>query len=524
MKRYSLAVCILMLTAVSAIGQARMRKLSTSINHPSLNLYAPFVSSDGNTLMFISDNAEDFVLTPYYTFRQGSDWKEPQMLPKQLHTRLNFLRGYGLSADGKKLYISTVKQPSVGGYDIWMSDLKGSSWADPVNPGLPINTKSHEASASITTDGTVLYFMRCETMDQNNAGGCKIFTTTKQPNGEWTEPVMLPANINTGNSQTPRIMADSETLIFSSDKIPGGKGGMDLYMTRLTGKNTWSDPIALDFANTEGHDQYVSVTATSRYLLKDMKGVKKNEIVELLFPDELRPKAITKVEGKVSDGAGSNVNAYVSVRDLKTGKSIFNGRPLADGSFVIYLKEGSKYEVAVDPESSHISYFSKVIDLTEKVSQGEKLNVVLRKIEKGDSLELETVAFKSDETDLDLVSSDNELKKVVRLIESNPEHNFRINVVMTGYKEDSVQSSPELSEVVYDTLVAQYEIYDSVGQVTLSDTMEVVATYHNDRTEAQALKIKDYFVAKGIDASRISHSFDALPAEEKKIRVRVIVE
>jgi hypothetical protein len=524
MKCYAVATCIFVLAALNADGQPKMRKFSSSINHPSLNVFAPYISSDGNTIVFLSDNAEDFVLTPFYSFKQGGDWREPVMLPRSIHTRLNFLRGFGLSGDGKKLFVSTVKQPGVGGYDIWISDLKGSVWGEPVNPGLPINTKSNEACASMTSDGTVMYFMRCETMDVNRAGACKIFYTTKQGNGAWTEPVALPATINTGNSQTPRIMADGETLIFASDKMPKGKGGMDLFMTRAKGSNTWTDPVALDFVNTPDDDQYVSVTATGRYLMKDMKGPKRNEIAEYLFPDDQRPKAITKVEGKVSDGAGGNVPAYVSVRDLRTGKAMFNSRPAADGTFTLYLKEGSKYEIAVDPEASNMSFYSKTFDLTADVPQIEKVNAVIKKIVKGDSILLDNVAFKNFGTDIDLAASDNELKKLVRVIDANPSLNFRIDVTMSGYKEDSVQSAADLTQVEYDTIATQYEIYDSAGQVTMADTSKVVTTYHNDVTEEQALKVKEYLVAKGVNASRLRLSSDALPAEEKRIRVRVFAQ
>src|SRR5688500_12164913 len=100
-------------------GQAKVRKVSTVINHPSLNIYAPYISSDANAIVFLSDNAEDNALTPFFSFRENADWREPQVFPKTVYTRLNFLRGYGLSADGSTLFYSTMKSPGVGGFDIW---------------------------------------------------------------------------------------------------------------------------------------------------------------------------------------------------------------------------------------------------------------------------------------------------------------------------------------------------------------------------------------------------------------------
>ncbi|NJM24373.1 MAG: exo-alpha-sialidase [Bacteroidia bacterium] len=164
-----------------------------------------------------------------------------------------------------------------------MSERRGDYWQEPKNLTAPINSAGHEASVTVSADGKMIFFTRCEKMDQRSATGCAIYVSRKKGNGQWDEPSALPDFINTGNSQTPRIMADGETLYFASDKMPGSQGGMDLYVTRLK-ETTWSKPLALDFANTEKDDQYVSVTALGRYLLRDTKGSRKNELVEYLIP------------------------------------------------------------------------------------------------------------------------------------------------------------------------------------------------------------------------------------------------
>src|SRR5688500_12647389 len=185
-------VCVALVGSLELIGQAKVRKLSTIINHPSLNLYAPYVSADANALVFLSDNAEDNALTPFFSFRENADWKEPQVLPKNVNTSLNSMRGYGLSADGSTLFISTMRSPGGGGVDICACTWEGSAWTNPVNLGAPINSRSHEACASLTPDGKSLYFMRCEKMDQIKADQCKLFRVDKKSNGLWGEPVELP--------------------------------------------------------------------------------------------------------------------------------------------------------------------------------------------------------------------------------------------------------------------------------------------------------------------------------------------
>ena len=516
-------LAIATLFAVEGNSQAKVRKLSTIINHPSLNLFAPYISSDANALIFLSDNAEDHALTAFYTFRDKADWKEPQVLPKSVNTRLNFLRGYGLSADGGELYFSTMKSPGVGGFDICVSEWKGA-WANPVNLAAPINSKGHEACPSLTPDGNTLYFMRCERMDQNKADNCRLFRAIKKSNGQWGEPEELPEAINTGNSQSPRIMADGETLVFSSDKMPNNKRGMDLYVSRLRG-GAWSAPTALDFVNTGKDDQYISVAALGRYILRDSPGARKNELVEYLIPEDVRPKGMMKIDGKVVDTEGKSVPAYVSIVDLQTGKRIYNGRPNRDGSFLVYAMEGSRYELSVDPEQADKSYYTKIFDLTSgNIPQVEKVNAILRPFLPGDEISLEGIVFNPSTGNLDLQASDGELKRFVRVVTGNPGLKFELEILLEGYQQDSIQSAPDLTEVKYDSVPSLYIDIDSLGQLFERDTMMVKAIYHNDRTPQQLQALRDYLISKGADENNLTGFVNATLAplpEQRKTTVKV---
>lgn len=493
-------------------GQAKVRKLSTIINHPSINLFAPYVSADANALVFLSDNAEDHVLTPFFSFRENADWQEPKVLPKNIHTRLNFLRGYGLSANGNTLYFSTMKSPGVGGFDIFTSEWTGSSWTNPVNMAAPINSRGHEACASITPDGKSMYFMRCERMDQNKAENCTIFRVDRKSNGQWDEPEELPALINTGNSQSPRIMADGETLIFSSDKMSYNKGGMDLYMTKLV-NGEWSSPVALEFVNTETDDQYVSVSGLGRYLLRDSRGDRKYQLVEYLIPENIRPKGMMKIVGKVADPGGKPLPAYISLIDLHSGNRTYSGRPDSDGSFLIYAKEGTRYELAIDPEHANRTYYSKIYDLTsDTVPQVDKIYAVLKPLLPGEEFLLEGISFEDHSSELDLAGSESQLKRLVRVVTNNPDLKFEIQVLLEGYQEDSIQSDPDLTEVMYDSIHALYIDIDTLGQLYERDTFSVKATYHNDRTVRQSQAIIDYLIAQGADPENLEGFVSAAPA------------
>lgn len=510
------------------VAQTQMRRLPNSINHPSINTFAPYISADANALVFISDNAEDNALTPFFTWRDNADWREPQVFPKSIYTRLNFTYGFALSADGKRLFYTTLKTPSVGGFDIWISDWKGNTWSEPSNLGAPVNTKGHEASPSITPDGNTMYFMRCGSMDQSKANNCKIFRTTKKQNGQWNEAEELPDYINTGNSQSPRIMADGEMLLFSSDKMAGNKGGMDLYSTRFE-NGSWSNPVPWSFINTEKDDQYVSVAALGRYIIKDAMGQRKNELTEYLIPDALRPKGVMKIDGKVSNASALPGAAYISIFDLTKNKRVYSGRPYADGSFIAYIMEGSQYEIAIEPEQDNLKYFSKKLDLTtERIPQVEKVTAEIKPIMAGDEFALEMITFKPYSSQIEASSASSaDFKRFMRLIKGNPTAKFEIQVMLNGYLQDSVQSNPDLTEIIYDSLTATYDDIDSLGQLYRRDTTIVRATYHNDRTWQQAEAIISFFASQGANPDNFTTFGNAIPAtlpENRKLTIKAVVK
>jgi hypothetical protein len=516
--RTLLPTLIFILCVINVFGQAKMRRLPSIINHPSLNVSSPYISHDGNALLYLANTGQDGELLVMYTSRDR-DWSTPVELPKHLQSRLHFLRGFGLSADGKKIYTTSSKSPTVGGYDIFVSELKGTTWSQPENLSLPINTKANEACPSISVDEKSLYFMRCETMSFTRATACQIMVAHKKPNGQWGEPTALPAYINTGNSQAPRIMADNETLIFSSDQM-GGSGKMDLFMTRLV-NGEWSSPVSIDFLNTEKDDQYVTIAALGRYVITEGQGARKNtELVELLIPEEFRPKGIMKVEGKVLNDLDKPVSSYISVIDLDTKQRFYSGRPNVDGTYTLYLREGARYEISFDAEQSNFTFYSKQLDLRrDNIPQLERWNVTLKPMNVGDELPLDLLEFN---TKSELIgTSEAEIKRLARVIKANPTLKFQIEVLQTGYKHDSYRSHPSLTEMASDTVVLRIEDIDDEGQRITLDSVQVTTYFHNDRTVKQAEAIVSQLQAQGVSAAQLTYFVNAKEGEEDKTTIRV---
>lgn len=517
------AAVFLIIFSLTAYSQAKIRKMPSPINNPSINVSAPFISMDGTALLYTTDYTDDGTAV-FFTVRENADWKMPVELPKHINNRLHLPKSYTLSADGKTLYITSIKSGGVGLYDIWFSERKGETWSELRLLYPPINSKSNDASPTLTTDGNTMYFMRCEKMDNQKSDNCKLVVSIKK-NGQWQEPVELPASINTGNSQYPRIMADGETLIFSSNKMAPNKGGMDLYVTKLI-NGLWSNPVPLDIANTERDDQYVSAQATGRYLLKDAPGKIKTEILEYLIPDELRPKAVMKVEGTVKDSQGAPTPSYLLVVDMKTNNRFYSGRPMADGTFYFYITEGSRYELSIDHENGAYTFYSKTFDLTTNAAiRNEKLQVELKPLEPGDVIELEGLQFKPYSYELE--NPESELKRVSRLIKNNAHLSFELQITLSGYREDSIQSSSDLTELITDTTNVSIEAIDSVGQLITRDSLVVQKIYHNNRTDKQANTIVQRLVESGVDKKRVSVLINTKPDEvtvESKTSVKLLAK
>ncbi|MGY3053685.1 peptidoglycan-associated lipoprotein [Pedobacter sp. UYEF25] len=133
-------------------------------------------------------------------------------------------------------------------------------------------TAYHMGPASFTADGATVYYARSQSYQNlklNNSANkenksdsliVQIFTATKGSNGKWEEPTSFKYNSAGGFSVgDPFISADGKTLYFSSN-IPGGVGGMDLYVCNKNTSGDWGSPENLEELNSGGNDRSPSLT------------------------------------------------------------------------------------------------------------------------------------------------------------------------------------------------------------------------------------------------------------------------
>lgn len=498
-------------------AQQKLRKLPPNINRPSINLYAPFISGDGQTIVYLSDYTDDGHHAMRWSTRKTITTWNDELEVNRLINRptLNYRGGYSLTFDGNML-LFTSRKSGFGGFDIWYSNRRGNDWHAPANFGAPLNSRENEGAPMLSPDGNYLYYMRCKQMSEyNGATGCRIMVSKKTYKG-WEEPKELPANINTGNSQTPRILADGETMIFASDQF-GGKGGLDLFMTTRQGE-TWSDPIPMDFINTEKDDQFVSVPARGRYLYKSLQGARAHELVQVLIPDEFQSKKMLLINGTVIDSATNEpLNAKLTTFNINERDRLWNENTGSKGEFAIALKEGSAYDLSVDLDGQSYMFFSKIYDLQEGVGKRdrENLKIQLSPLKAGATYET-AIAFKAHSSEL-MDLSTFELRRIGALLRDNQNMTIEIAVYQNNFRTDTVQMDPDLTEVIIDSIyteikrpvvrMALEEAADSSLTVPYEDSL---SSNKPDSIQHSHHSISDSLVAtEGLDTVQLELSGNA---------------
>jgi outer membrane protein OmpA-like peptidoglycan-associated protein len=132
-----------------------------------------------------------------------------------------------------------------------------------------INSKLHESSATFTKDERTIYFTRSDydvSMNgakQSKIAYPKIYSATKNENGEWDKVKVFPYCSSNYSVAHPALANDDQTIYFTSD-MPGGVGGTDIYKSSFINGN-WSEPKNLGRPiNTEGNEMFPFVSSSNQ--------------------------------------------------------------------------------------------------------------------------------------------------------------------------------------------------------------------------------------------------------------------
>ncbi|MCX6295379.1 MAG: hypothetical protein NTX97_04805, partial [Bacteroidetes bacterium] len=279
--------------------------------------------------------------------RVGEHWLTPESIGPNINTK-NHDASIALSSDGQKLFIfhSTDKD----GGDIYMSSLTGNVWGEAQALGPNINTKYWEGSCSLSSDEQTLYFA---SERPGGLGGKDIYISKKMPDGSWGKAENLGPSINTiYNDDSPFIHPDGVTLFFSSEGH-NSIGGYDIMYSNLK-DGKWSEPTNIGYPiNTTEDERFYVLTADGEhgYYSSDMKGGKGQQDLYTVTPGFFGEKPILALVVGTIFANDNSVDATINVSNNDTGEKIGTYHSnSASGKYLIALTPGNNYKVAIEVE------------------------------------------------------------------------------------------------------------------------------------------------------------------------------
>lgn len=408
---------------------------SCGMNYLTRSQHSPTVSPDGNMLIFQSDHQNQGKYDCVIKFKTNMGWTPP--IPLLFANSKMNTAGPFITYDQNYLLLTSDQKGGKGDIDLWISK-RGKIWGKPENLGAPINTAGYDGFGSISPDGNTLYFTRECAQKIGKDKFCLYKSTRMQ--SRWTEPVRMPAPVNSNYSDfAPIIMANGTTLIFSSNR-PGGLGGYDLYKTELQANGTWSEPVNLgDEINTEYDDRIVSVPASGDIIYYSRPQMVTGQLVYRIktakLPASMRDSGVITVEGVVSEKKNreKTIDADITVTDVQRRITQTIRSNHEDGKYFVVLKKKRVYDVSVSKKG--YLFYSARFDLGD-VTKFDAINrdIELTPIEKGSSMVLNNLYFRLNSDNVfDYEKSQFELDRLLKLMQANP----RMKIEIGGHTDTS---------------------------------------------------------------------------------------
>lgn len=460
---------LLSLTAVFAFGFSDnpgyvKEILGSEINSNKAELN-PLITPDGQKLFFIREDHPDNTMSPEHSQDIWMSKLENGKWGAARHLNAPFNQQYysaviGFSADGNTRYIKgywAKGEMQREGFSFCTLTKKG--WGDPV--GLKVKNYN-----KLRTEGTTVSSnMHCSNnilmmgFVPHKKKRHDIYVSFRIDETTFTEPKSIGLNTDAYDEFSPFLAADGVTLYFSSDR-PGGYGSGDIWMSRRLDSTwmNWSEPVNMGpEINSRGWDAWYSVSAKGDEAYLTMSnGANKADICRVKLREEVRPKPVALIRGKVLDKTtGKPLSASIIYQLLPeatvAGNAISNEET---GEYQIVLPFGKNY--GFNAAANGYYAISEHLDLTGLQEYTELTrDLYLVPIEKGQTVRLNNIFFETGKSELKPESFP-ELDRVVKMLQENPQMTIEIagHTDNVGSDADNKTLSAKRSAAVVNYLVA----------------------------------------------------------------------
>jgi outer membrane protein OmpA-like peptidoglycan-associated protein/tetratricopeptide (TPR) repeat protein len=333
---------------------AQLRNLGPKINSEFAD-HSPIIDLNENYLIFTSKRPRDGQSIEnqdediFVSKNNNYVWQAPTRLGEPVNTIENNEAAIGISIDGKQMFF--FRSGNINQGNIFVTESEDVyNWSDPKLLREDVNSKYRETHATITPDGNSIFFTSNR---KGGFGGSDIYVMRRLPNDKWSEPQILPKQINSEyDEESPYVHPDGVTLFFSS-KGHATMGGYDVFYSIMSKDGAFSEPVNLGYPiNTPDDDvSYVMNMDGRRGYIATVKedGFGDLDLYEIL-QSGVYDNNLVVYDGIVSD-INNNIpeDLIIAVRDAKTGDYLGVYRPnKKDGRYLLVLLPDNNYEISYE--------------------------------------------------------------------------------------------------------------------------------------------------------------------------------
>ena len=221
--------------------------------------------------------------------------------------------------------------------------------------------KGHRPVIYTAPLSNIVYF---SSYGKNENTGLDIYFASRRGDGTWSDPILLPAPINTKyNENYPFFHSDGKTLFFSSDGH-NSMGGYDIFRSIFNAASgTYSEPQNLDFAiNTPDDDLfYIADSLNQIAYFSSARASKQNRLDVYKVKVDLIPSNMIIIKGEfISEINPMLKNARITIEDEQTKRQIAAINTDEKGNYLIDFRAGGQYNFYVEASSNGIIHTGRV--------------------------------------------------------------------------------------------------------------------------------------------------------------------
>ena len=445
---------------------------------------------------------EDF----YISTRKDGIWQPRQSMPA-INTDTNE-GAQSLSADGRWMFFTACgRGDSQGGCDIYFSQKTATGWSQPVNLDSPVNTPFWESQPCFSADGQTLYFVsgRMGGIGKKDIWKSSVVDYRSDGTPIFGDVENLGNTINTEEDEaSPFIHPDNSSLYFSSEGWPG-MGRMDIFLSKKnkeTGR--WQAPVNIGYPINTPADEIglvINTAGTRAYFSSDGLAEKmmRKEIYSFELPQELRPKPVSYVKGRVFDRKTNlPLSARIDLTRLSDSEPEVTTQSAEwSGQYLVCLPAGNDYALNVRKKGYMFHSENFALKDSNTITDPYIIDVYLSPLIAGEKVVLRNVFYATNSAILESESMV-ELEMLIEVLTENPTLHLEIggHTDNIGAEAYNLKLSKDRAQSVYDFLIfkgieAKRLTYKGYG---MTEPVESNATEtgraRNRRTEVKILDEK----------------------------------